>query len=109
MKPAPTIFSFNDYSDMVFDTALFNKNRSDLKSLDQQIRLTTLKQETERQSLKPEFGVRFENMYGFGGQPMQYTAMAMVKTAFCQLGFKDGAKLILQVWWAWMPLVLKKT
>ncbi|ASV79778.1 transporter [Elizabethkingia anophelis] len=77
-----TVVSFNDYSDIVFDNSLFNNNRSDLKSLDQQILLTGLKQETERQSLKPEFGVRFENMYGFGGQPMQYTAMAMVKLPF---------------------------
>ncbi|WP_241282670.1 TolC family protein [Chryseobacterium timonianum] len=77
-----TAYAFNDYSEMIFDNNLFNTNRSDLKSLDQQIKLTSLKQESERQSLKPEFGVRFENMYGFGGQPMQYTAMAMVKLPF---------------------------
>lgn len=94
-----TIFSFNDYSDMVFDTALFNKNRSDLKSLDQQIRLTTLKQETERQSLKPEFGVRFENMYGFGGQPMQYTAMAMVKLPFVGWASKMNKANIASLKW----------
>ncbi|MGE4347527.1 MAG: TolC family protein, partial [Flavobacteriaceae bacterium] len=94
-----TIFSFNDYSDMVFDTALFNKNRSDLKSLDQQIRLTTLKQETERQSLKPEFGVRFENMYGFGGQPMQYTAMAMVKLPFVNWASKMSKANIASLKW----------
>lgn len=94
-----TIFSFNDYSDMVFDTALFNKNRSDLKSLDQQIRLTTLKQETERQNLKPEFGVRFENMYGFGGQPMQYTAMAMVKLPFVNWASKMSKANIASLKW----------
>lgn len=94
-----TIFSFNDYSDMVFDAALFNKNRSDLKSLDQQIRLTTLKQETERQSLKPEFGVRFENMYGFGGQPMQYTAMAMVKLPFVNWASKMSKANIASLKW----------
>ncbi len=94
-----TIFSFNDYSDMVFDTALFNKNRSDLKSLDQQIRLTTLKQETERQNLKPEFGVRFENMYGFGGQPMQYTAMAMIKLPFVNWASKMSKANIASLKW----------
>ena len=94
-----TVFSFNDYSDMVFDTALFNTNRSDLKSLDQQIRLTTLKQETERQSLKPEFGVRFENMYGFGGQPMQYTAMAMVKLPFVGWASKMSKANIASLKW----------
>ncbi|WP_312334833.1 TolC family protein [Sphingobacterium sp.] len=94
-----TTYSFNDYSDMVFDTALFNRNRSDLKSLDQQIRLTTLKQETERQSLKPEFGVRFENMYGFGGQPMQYTAMAMVKLPFVGWASKMNKANIASLKW----------
>ena len=77
-----TTVVFNDYSTILFDKALFNENRSDLKSLDRRINLTVLKQESERQSLKPEFGVRFENMFGFGGQPTQYTLMAMVKLPF---------------------------
>lgn len=64
---------------MVFDSALFYQQRSDLRAIDRDIQLTFLKQETEKQNLRPQFGVRFDNMYGFGGQPMQYTVMGMVK------------------------------
>lgn len=73
-----TSLIFNDYSTVSFDDSLFYK-RSDLKSIDRQIELTTLKQESERQSLKPEFGIKFDNMFGFGRQPVQYTVMAMMK------------------------------
>ncbi len=74
-----TSYQLQDYSSVIFDSTLFYNSRSDLKSLDREIDLTRLKQETERQSLKPQFGVRYDNMIGFGGQPMLYTIMGMVK------------------------------
>ena len=36
----------------------------------------------ERKKLKPEFGIRYEHMFGFGGLPMQYSLMGMVKIPF---------------------------
>lgn len=74
-----TTCRLNDYSSVVFDSTLFYSNRSDLKAIDKNINLTRLKQETERQSLKPQFGIRYEHMFGFGGFPMQYTLMGMMK------------------------------
>jgi len=74
-----TTYQLKDYSAVVFDSSLFNSNRSDLKSIDQDIRLTWLKQETEKQSLQPQFGIRYEHMFGFGGLPMQYSLMGMLK------------------------------
>ncbi|WP_343674219.1 TolC family protein [Chitinophaga sp.] len=74
-----TSYQLNDYSSVVFDREMFYKNRSDLKALDQEINKTRLKQDLEKQNLKPEFGIKFDNMVGFGGQPMQYTAMVMMK------------------------------
>jgi outer membrane protein TolC len=74
-----TIYGLKDYSTLVFDSTLFFTGRSDLRSLDKEINLTLLKQETERQSLKPQFGIRYEHMFGFGGLPMQYSLMGMVK------------------------------
>lgn len=74
-----TTYQLHDYSWVVFDSTLFYTNRSDLKAIDKDISLTWLKQETERQSLKPQFGVRYEHMFGFGGFPMQYTLMGMMK------------------------------
>ena len=74
-----TTYQLNNYSSFVFDSTLFYNSRSDLKAIDKDINLTYLKQETERQSLKPQFGVRYEHMFGFGGFPMQYTLMGMLK------------------------------
>jgi len=74
-----TAYSLLDYSTLVFDSSLFYSSRSDIKSVDKDISLTWLKQETERQSLRPQFGIRYEHMFGFGGFPMQYTLMGMMK------------------------------
>ncbi|HTN16828.1 MAG TPA: TolC family protein [Chitinophagaceae bacterium] len=76
-----TAFAFSDYSTMVFDSSLFYKTRSDMKSIDQQIALTNLRRNIERQSLRPEFGVRLDNMYEFSGQ-LRYTVMAMARLPF---------------------------
>ena len=74
-----TTYQLKDYSNLVFDSDLFNANRSDLKAIDKDIRLTWLKQETEKQSLNPQYGVRYDHMFGFGGLPMQFTLMGMMK------------------------------
>lgn len=74
-----TTYILKDYTSIVFDSTLFYEKRSDLKSLDREIDLTFLKQETERAALKPQFGLRYENMFAFGGRPLQYTIMGMVK------------------------------
>jgi len=74
-----TTYQLRDYNVVVFDSSLFYNNRSDLKAIDKDINLTWLKQETEKQSLKPQFGIRYEHMFGFGGFPMQYTLMGMMK------------------------------
>ena len=74
-----TTYRLNDYSNTVFDSTLFYNSRSNLKAIDKDINLTFLKQETERQSLKPQFGIRYDHMFGFGGFPMQFSLMGMVK------------------------------
>lgn len=74
-----TVYMMNDYAGLQFDSTLFYNNRSDLKSIDKDINLTWLKQQTEKQNLKPQFGIRYEHMFGFGGLPMQYTLMGMMK------------------------------
>src|SRR5512147_2393854 len=74
-----TTYRLNDYSILVFDSTLFYNSRSDFKAIDKDINLTWLKQETEKQSLKPQFGIRYEHMFGFGGLPMQFSLMGMMK------------------------------
>lgn len=74
-----TAYQFNDYSSLVFDSTLFYANRSDMKAIDKDISLTLLKQETEKLGLKPQFGIRYDHMFGFGGLPMQYSLMGMTR------------------------------
>ena len=74
-----TAYQFNDYSSLVFDSTLFYTSRSDMKAIDKDITLTLLKQETEKLGLKPQFGIRYDHMFGFGGLPMQYSLMGMTR------------------------------
>ncbi len=94
-----TTFQLNDYSVVIFDSTLFYSNRSDLKAIDRDINLAWLKQETEKQSLKPQFGIRYENMFGFGGQPILYTIMGMVKLPLAKWSSKMNKATIESLKW----------
>ena len=94
-----TTYALNDYSGLVFDSTLFYTNRSDLKSLDKEINLTLLKQETEKAALKPQFGIRYDNMIGFGGQPLQYTIMGMVRIPMAKWSSKMNKANIESLKW----------
>ena len=94
-----TAYALIDFSAMVFDSSLFYNNRSDLKSLDQQINLTKLKQETEKTALRPQFGIRYDNMIGFGGQPLQYTLMGMMRIPMAKWSSKMNKANIESLRW----------
>jgi outer membrane protein TolC len=94
-----TVYQVNDYSTLVFDSLLFYKSRSDLKAIDKDISLTYLKQETERQSLNPQFGIRYEHMFGFGGSPMQYSLMGMLKLPLAKWSSKMSKANIESLKW----------
>ena len=74
-----TAYSINDFSVPAVDSAYLSEARSDIKAVQQDIRLTGLQQQAERVKLKPEFGVRFDHMFGFGGVPMKYSLMGMIR------------------------------
>jgi len=74
-----TNYIIKDYAATPFDSTAFINSRSDIKAIDRDIQMTWLQQEVERAKLKPEFGVRFDHMFGFGGMPMQYSLMGMVR------------------------------
>ncbi len=92
-------YQFTDFSSLVFDSSLFYSNRSDLKAVDREISLAYLKQESERQSLKPQFGIRYEHMFGFGGLPMQYTLMGMMKLPLAKWSSKMNKANIKSLKW----------
>jgi len=79
MFDVDTTYTINDYSNYQFDSTTFDNFRSDIKAVDRDIQLTSLQQQVERAKLRPEFGLRFDHMFGFGGFPMQYSLMGMVK------------------------------
>jgi outer membrane protein TolC len=64
---------------LVADSAKLVDGRSDIRAVGESIRLTTLEQAVERAKLRPEFGLRYDHMFGFGGMPMEYTLMATVR------------------------------
>jgi len=74
-----TNYTIKDYSAMVFDSTLFYNNRSDIKAVNQNIQLAYLKQDIEKQSMKPEFGIEFSHMMPYGNAPTLFTAMGVVK------------------------------
>lgn len=74
-----TNYVVKDYSTVAFDSRLFYNNRSDIKAIDKNIQLAYLNQDVERQSLKPQFGVQYSHMFGFGGAPKMFSVMGMVK------------------------------
>lgn len=74
-----TNYATKDYSTMIFDSSMFYSNRSDLKAIDKNIQLAYLQQNVEKANLKPQFGIQYDHMFGFGGFPMQYTLMGMMK------------------------------
>jgi outer membrane protein TolC len=80
-----------DYSTKSFDSTTLITSRSDIRAIEKQIGLTTLQQDFERTKLKPEFGLRYDHMFGFGGLPMQYTLMGMIKIPLAKWSAR-GAK-----------------
>ena len=76
-----TVYNIKEFLSSSFDTTSLS-DRSDIKAIDKDIQLTQLQQNAERFKTKPEFGVKYEHMFGLGGMPMQYTLMGMVKIPF---------------------------
>jgi outer membrane protein TolC len=74
-----TLYTLKDYSSTLLDNTTLINARSDIRAVEKDIAVNFLKQDAERAKLKPEFGVRYEHMFGFGGLPMQYTLLGSIK------------------------------
>jgi len=94
-----TSYTIRDYSPMTFDSTVFMNSRSDIKAIQRDIQLTTLQQEVERARLKPEFGIRFDHMFGFGGLPMQYSLMGMVKLPMAKWSSRASKANVISLVW----------
>ncbi len=75
------------------DSGYFLQSRSDIKAVQKNIDLVYLQQGLERSKLKPQFGLRYDHMFGFGGLPMEYSLMATVRlpmAAWASKGARAG-------------------
>lgn len=94
-RPSNTPFDIDTLKEMKvdkvidFDTATIINNRSDLKAIADEINVSNLEQNLVKSKLKPEYGIRYDHMFGFGGLPMQYTLMGMVKIPFANWSAKS--------------------
>jgi len=90
-----TTYDLMDVTGIGADSVSLLDARSDIRAVGQEIRVTALEQDAQRAKLKPEFGVRYDHMFGFGGTPLQYTLMASVRlpmAAWSSRGVKANVK-----------------
>ena len=103
-----TTYTIKDYSSTLFDSTTFVNSRSDIKAIERDIQLTGLQQEVERAKLKPEFGIRFDHMFGFGGLPMQYSLMGMVKLPMAKWSSRASKANVESLKWKAQSLTQQK-
>jgi outer membrane protein TolC len=92
-----TAYSIKNYSPA--DSSYFLNARSDIKAVQRNIDLAYLQQNLERTKLKPQFGVRYDHMFGFGGLPMQYSLMATVRLPMAAWSSKSSKAYIESLKW----------
>ena len=73
-----TTYMILNYEKVAIDTSTIIKNRSDLRNIDESIKLYGLKKSMELSKRKPDFGIQYWHMNMFGNQPNQFTLMGMV-------------------------------
>lgn len=84
LEEQPTDFSVDttiqwvDFSGLIGDSTVLMQNAA-YKGLQQQMYSNQLMIQSEKMALKPQFGIRFEHMAGFGRQPQMFSLMGMVK------------------------------
>ena len=103
-----TTLSIADYSSEVFDSSLFYASRSDIKAIDKSIMLNYLNQQVEIESLRPQFGVQFAHMFGFGGFPEQFTLMGTMKIPFAKWSAKQSKANVESLKWKAVALENQK-
>lgn len=94
-----TLFSIKKYDSLLLDSVSLINARSDIRAIEKDIQLTSLQKEVERSKLKPEFGVRYDNMFGFGGSPLQYSLMGVVRLPMVKWSSKASRANVISLDW----------
>lgn len=63
--------------------------RSDIQAVKINLLTARLEQDFNRSKLKPEFGIRYDHMFAFGGTPWQFSLMGMVTVPIAPWANKD--------------------
>lgn len=103
-----TVYAVGNYAGRLFDSAFVAGARSDIKAVNNDIRLAALQQEAEKAKLKPEFGVRYDHMFGFGGFPMQYSLMGTVRLPMAKWSSKAAKANVESLRWKAEALGLQR-
>jgi outer membrane protein TolC len=74
-----TNFVWLNFDKTMFDAVALMKERSDIKVLDKSIEVNVLERKAELSKLNPEFGIKYDHMTGWAGQPLQFSLMGMMK------------------------------
>lgn len=94
-----TSLTVKNYNGIQTDSITITNNRSDIRAIENDIHLISLQQDAEQGKLKPEFGIRYDNMFGFGGLPMQYSLMGMVRLPMVKWSSKASRANIESLKW----------
>lgn len=74
-----TNYVWINFNDSMFDSSTLMNNRSDIKVIDRSMKVNNLQRQAELAKLKPQFGIQYNNMLGWAGQPAMFSVMGMVK------------------------------
>lgn len=100
-----TSMKINDYTSLAFDSTTLVQARSDIRAIEREVEVTGLQQELERAKLKPEFGIRYEHMFGIGrGVPAQYTLMAVARIPLARWSARGSKANIESLKWRTVAL-----
>jgi outer membrane protein TolC len=74
-----TNYVWADFNTSMFTADALMKQRSDIKVIDRTMEVNNLERKSQLEKLKPEFGIKYDHMTGWGRQPLQFSLMAMMK------------------------------
>jgi outer membrane protein TolC len=94
-----TSYVIKDYSTLEFDSTVFINSRSDIKAIGREIEITSLQEDVERAKIKPEYGIRFDHMIGFGGLPAQYSLMGMIRLPMVKWSSRASRASVISLQW----------
>jgi outer membrane protein TolC len=94
-----TVYTWREFPAAMFDSAFLLRRRSDIQVLQRNIEVNNLQRNAELAKLRPEFGIRYDHMFGLSTQPAQFTVMGMVKLPLAKWSSKmNKAKAESLIW-----------